>query len=660
MQNISIAVIGGGAAGMMAAIEARAMGAAVTLFEKNKVTGRKLAITGKGRCNVTNDCDVRTLLENVPRNPRFLYSCVNAFPPEKIKEYFESLGVPLKTERGNRVFPVSDKASDIVGALNSKMKSAGVLIKTAEEVKALVCENGEIKGLRSAKGEYTFDKVILATGGLSYPATGSDGDGFRMARDLSIPVTDLRPSLVPLTVKEKYCAEMMGLSLKNTALKLIDQKKNKVVYEDFGEMLFTHFGVSGPMILSASSHMESFEAGRYVISLDIKPALDEKALDRRILSDFAKFSNRDFSNSLGELLPRKMIGVVISIAGIPAAKKVNEISREERAKLVSTLKDMRFTITGARPIDEAIITSGGIDTSKIDPKTMESKLVRGLFFAGEMIDVDAYTGGFNLSIAFATAVAAAKGAVEGRSENGKEKEKEKDKKKKDKEKGRKKMLNIAIDGPAGAGKSYLSDEIAKKYSLIHVDTGALYRTVGVAADRAGIAPEDKSGIVALLDKIDVSMKFVDGSQRAMLCGEDVTAFIREPKISMLASAVSAIPEVRAFLLEAQRRIARENPVIMDGRDIGTVILPNADVKIFLEASNEARAKRRYLELCEKGVATTYEEVLADMTVRDRNDSTRATAPLTPAADAVHLDNSSLSREESVEAALAIIKEKIGY
>ncbi len=393
---------------MMAAGHAAFLGGDVTLFEKNKFSGKKLRITGKGRCNVCNDSDVNTVIENIPTNPRFMYAALSAFEPSDTKAFFENLGVPLKTERGNRVFPQSDKAEDIVNALRQYTKQNGVKYIN-EEVKA-IAKNEDIFTV-TALSAREFDRVIIATGGASYPLTGSTGDGYRFAKAFGIEVTPLSPSLVPLETVEKYPAEMQGLSLKNTALQIIDTQNGKCVYRDFGEMMFTHYGVTGPMILSASSHLSKIESGRYKILLDLKPALDEKTLDARLLSDFAKNVNRDFCNSLSALLPQKMIPVIIKRCGIPPDKKVNAITKEERRTLLTNLKSFELTVKQPRPISEAIITSGGISVKELSPKTMESKKVSGLYFCGEVIDVDAYTGGFNLQIAFSTARLAAENAV---------------------------------------------------------------------------------------------------------------------------------------------------------------------------------------------------------------------------------------------------------
>ncbi|MBR7098995.1 MAG: NAD(P)/FAD-dependent oxidoreductase, partial [Clostridia bacterium] len=385
-------------------------GADVVLFEKNDRCGKKLRITGKGRCNLTNDCDEREFLANVPTNPRFLYAALAGFSTEDTKTFFENLGVPLKTERGKRVFPVSDKAQDIVSALERHCRACGVQI-VHEKVREVLIQDHVAVGVRSALGETETDSVIVCTGGLSYPTTGSDGDGYRFARAAGHCVTDLHPSLIPLVAKGRLCASLQGLSLKNVSLRMVDTQTGKAVYEDFGEMLFTHYGLSGPMVLSASAHLKDIISGRYEAQIDLKPALDEKKLDARLLSDFAKYQNRDFANALCDLLPQKMIEPFIEMCEIDPRKKVHSITAEERKRIVQLLKKITVEIHGVRPISEAIITRGGVDVREISPKTMESKLVSRLYFAGEVLDLDAYTGGFNLQIAFSTAYAAGKAAA---------------------------------------------------------------------------------------------------------------------------------------------------------------------------------------------------------------------------------------------------------
>ena len=410
LTNAGVAVIGGGAAGLMAAYSAARYGARVTLFERNDRCGRKLAITGKGRCNVTNDCSVEELLQNVPTNPRFLYSALGRFDTSDTKAFFEERGVALKVERGRRVFPVSDRAEDIVRALVGACKENGVNI-CYERVTSLRMENGELLGLNTEKNSYDADAVIICTGGKSYPRTGSDGDGYALARSAGHTVTPLLPSLVPICSESKLCPALQGLSLKNVSLSIIRKQDGKEVYSDFGEMMFTHFGLTGPMILSASAHIPDISEGKYEARINLKPALDEKTLDARIISDFSKYSNKDFLNALGDLLPQKLIPVIVSLSGIDARKKVNSITKEERRALCEVIRCLRIPLSRFRPINEAIITKGGVSVKEISPKTMGSKLCRGLYFAGEVIDVDAYTGGYNLQIAFSTAVLAGESAA---------------------------------------------------------------------------------------------------------------------------------------------------------------------------------------------------------------------------------------------------------
>ena len=410
LTNAGVAVIGGGAAGLMAAYSAARYGAKVTLFERNDRCGRKLAITGKGRCNVTNDCSVEELLQNVPTNPRFLYSALGRFDTSDTKIFFEERGVALKVERGRRVFPVSDRAEDIVRALVSACKETGVNI-CYERVTSLRIENGELLGLVTEKNSYDADAVIICTGGKSYPRTGSDGDGYSLARAAGHSVTPLLPSLVPICSESKLCPSLQGLSLKNVSLSIIRKQDGKEVYSDFGEMMFTHFGLTGPMILSASAHIPDIAEEKYEARINLKPALDEKTLDARIVSDFTKYSNKDFLNALDDLLPQKLIPVIVSLSGIDARKKVNSITKDERRALCEVIRCLRIPLSRFRPINEAIITKGGVSVKEISPKTMESKLCRGLYFAGEVIDVDAYTGGYNLQIAFSTAVLAGESAA---------------------------------------------------------------------------------------------------------------------------------------------------------------------------------------------------------------------------------------------------------
>lgn len=400
-----IIVIGAGPAGLMAAITASDKykgNAQITIIEKNERAGRKLMITGKGRCNVTNNCDVDTLIANTPKNARFLYSAFSKFTPLDVMNFFEDNGVPLKTERGNRVFPVSDKAVDIVDALVNGTRKRGIK-QLNNTVREITVTDNKVTGVVLNDGSViSADSVILATGGMSYPVTGSTGDGYKIAKNLGHTVTEIKPSLVPLMCHEGFCSKLSGLSLKNVTLTVFEEGKKKPVFSELGEMLFTHFGISGPLVLSSSAYMRKMGSKNYTAVIDLKPALTTEQLDKRILRDFTEQTNKDFSNSLDKLLPKSLIPVIISLSGIEANRKVNQISREERMSLGQLLKNFTLNITGFRPIEEAIITSGGISVKEINPATMESKLIAGLFFVGEIIDTDAFTGGFNLQIAFST------------------------------------------------------------------------------------------------------------------------------------------------------------------------------------------------------------------------------------------------------------------
>lgn len=385
----------------MAAGTAAQCGASVTLLDKNARVGRKIMITGKGRCNILNNCDIPAFIGNVPVNGRFLYSAINHFSPRDTYDFFESLGLPLKTERGSRSYPASDKAVDVVDTLAKFIKDSGVeLIQNTAD--ALILENGEVLGVTCGGKDYFADSVIICCGGKSYPLTGSTGDGYRLAEQAGHTVVKPKPSLVPLESSNPECKSMQGLSLRNVGLKIIDTNSGKTAYSDFGEMLFTHFGMSGPMILSASSHLRDISEGRYTAVIDLKPALNAEQLDKRVCKDFSENSNRDVSNAFSKLLPRKIIVPVLKRWGVPFDKKCHSVTREERKRLCELLKNFSVDISGFRPIEEAIVTSGGVATSEINPKTMESRLVHGLFFAGEVIDCDAYTGGFNLQIAWST------------------------------------------------------------------------------------------------------------------------------------------------------------------------------------------------------------------------------------------------------------------
>jgi len=397
-----VIVVGAGAAGLMAAGRAAEKGHEVHLYEKNNRIGKKILITGKGRCNVTNDSDVEGLLDNIPGNPYFMYSSFYQLDSFGLQEFFKNLGLELKVERGKRVFPVSDRSLDVVLALEKYIKQNKVKLHLESPVDSILIEDGKAAGIRLKNGkEEKADGVIVCTGGLSYPGTGSTGDGYRFAKTAGHHVTKLYPSLVPLKTAENWCHELMGLSLKNIEI-TVKNNKGKKVYTDFGEMLFTHFGVSGPVILSASRHIILTIEEGYKLYIDLKPAMDEKKLDARLLRDFEKFANKDFVNALDELLPQKLIPVIIELAEIDPRKKVNSITKEERKRLLGLIKGLPLTITGVTGYNEAVVTCGGIETDEIDPSTMESKLVKNLHFAGEVLDVDAYTGGFNLQIAFST------------------------------------------------------------------------------------------------------------------------------------------------------------------------------------------------------------------------------------------------------------------
>ena len=400
-----VAVIGGGAAGLMAAATASENNE-VVIFEKNEKLAKKIYITWKGRCNVTNACAVDEFLKNVATNPKFLTSAIYSFSSFDLMEFIESNGTPLKTERGNRVFPVSDKASDVTKCFEKILLQNGVRIRLNTEVKEIVAVGGEIRGLKTADATYDFDKIIICTGRLSYPSTGSTGDGYRFAKKLGHTIIRPVASLTGLNLKGDEYKSLQGLTLKNVGVKILDGQK--VVHSDFGEMLFTHFGVSGPVILTGSARINRLNTDGMKLSVDLKPAINEELLDARILRDFGENKNKDFSNALYGLLPRAAVGLIVERSGIRADKKVNEITAAERKKLLYTLKNLDFTIDSLRPIEEGVVTAGGVNVKEINPKTMESKLIKGLFFAGEVIDVDAFTGGFNLQIAFSTGRAAGK------------------------------------------------------------------------------------------------------------------------------------------------------------------------------------------------------------------------------------------------------------
>lgn len=405
-----VIVVGGGPAGMMAAITAAENGNDVTIIEKMPSFGRKLLITGKGRCNITSSLDMSEFIKNTPGNGRFLYSAFQNYTNKDIIEFLKRQGLEVKEERGNRIFPVTDKSIDVLNCFKKRIDELKIKCKLDTRVEKILIKNNEVLGVRTNKEIIQTDKIILATGGKSYPLTGSTGDGYKIAKDLGHVITTIKPSLVPLEVYEKEeCKKLQGLSLRNVGIKIIDSERKKMIYEDFGEMVFTHFGISGPIILSGSAHLARYKdidyllKKRYVnLSIDLKPALTEEQLDDRILRDFKEFKNKQFKHSLDKLLPQKLIPLIIELSGIDENKRVNEITKTERKRLVQLLKCFTITIKAFRPVEEAIITSGGINVREINPKTMESKIIKGLYFAGEIIDVDAYTGGFNLQIAYST------------------------------------------------------------------------------------------------------------------------------------------------------------------------------------------------------------------------------------------------------------------
>jgi len=406
--NKRIGVIGAGAAGMMTAGTAAktanvdGKNAEVWLFEKNGLPGKKLLITGKGRCNLTSSVDIEDMISNTPGNGNFLYSAFYNFSNRDIINFFNNYGVKTKTERGSRIFPISDNSEEILNALLKYIKENGVKLITDSPVTSIKTFEGKVKSIILKNGDtYDFDSVIIATGGMSYPVTGSTGDGYKMASELGHRIIPLKPSLIPLTVKESWVGKLKGLTLKNVSIKIFNIKGQKI-FEDFGEMLFTHFGVSGPIVLTASRHIQGFKYNGIKMIIDLKPALNYEKLEKRIIRDFEKYSKKELKNSLGDLLPKALIPIIINYTGISPHKFVNQIKKEERQKLVHILKNLELNIKGTRPIEEAVITSGGISVNEINPSTMESKLIKGLFFAGEIIDVDAYTGGFNLTIAFST------------------------------------------------------------------------------------------------------------------------------------------------------------------------------------------------------------------------------------------------------------------
>ena len=637
MTQTPVVVVGGGAAGMMAALAARRAGAAVVLLEPNEKLGRKLYITGKGRCNLTNNTTPEGVLAHVTRNGRFLYSAVTRFPPAAVMEYFEALGVPLKTERGGRVFPCSDRAADVIDALFFALKKEGVVLRRgkAEELRLA---QGRVVGVSLGEESLPAGAVILATGGLSYPATGSTGDGYRLAQSAGHTIVPPTPSLVPLEEAGDTCAQMQGLSLKNVTLTLKNQKK-KVVFQEQGEMLFTHFGLSGPLVLSASAHA-NWSRDTYTAVLDLKPALEEEKLEARILRDIAQAPNKAFHNFLEGLLPRRMVPVMgarVDIAGerpdqgpAPAAGGGHEAlcppPGGAPAHPGGHCNRRRRQNGRGGPGDHDVQKDGGAFLRGRDFGS--GRLYRGL----QPPDCLVHRPG--------------SGRGRGPIQQGGT--------------GMRPFRSIAIDGPSGAGKSTLAKALAARLGFLYVDTGAIYRTVGLYVARQGGDCGDPQQVLPRLPELQLSLTYgADGLQHMLLAGEDVTQAIRENQVSRYASQVSAYPAVRAFLLEMQRSLARTHDVIMDGRDIGTVVLPQADLKIFLTASVEERARRRCRELQARGAQVDLATIQAEIAQRDYADSHRSAAPLRKAADAVVVDTSQMDREESLAALITLAKERLG-
>ena len=613
-----VAVIGGGAAGMMAAIAAAQEGAQVTIYEKNEKLGKKLYITGKGRCNLTNACGLSDFFPNVVSSPKFLYSAVSSFTSKDTCAFFEEAGLPLKTERGNRVFPQSDKSSDVIKTLEKQLK----------KLRVKVCLRTEIRDLAQLKE----DAVIIATGGITYPSTGSTGDGYRFAKEIGHDVRDPYPALVPILAKDAFIPQLEGLSLRN--VKAVVKCGKKKCFEGFGEMLFTGQGVSGPLILSASSYIGRQMDGEkeFILHVDLKPALTEEQLDARILRDFEEQKNKDFRNALGKLLPAKLIPVMVDVSGIDPFKKVHDVTKKERERLCGLIKDFPVHLDRCADVNQAVITSGGVSVKKIDPKTMASKLKKNIYFAGEVLDVDALTGGFNLQIAFSTGYAAGCAAAKGTN-----------------------MKQIAIDGPAGAGKSTIAKILAERLDYMYVDTGAMYRTIALACLKKEIDLTDEEAVSKVCEEADIAIKYENGVQIMYLDGVDVSSEIRTEEVSKAASDTSKYLKVRERLVQMQRDLTKEYNVIMDGRDIGTAVLPDATLKIYLTASVEVRAERRFKEYKEKGIACTLEEIKKDIEQRDHNDMTREISPLRKAEDAIEVDTSDLSIEEVVQKVISLWK-----
>ena len=650
---MKLIVIGAGPAGMMAALTAARRGAAVTLLEKNEKAGKKLFISGKGRCNLTNEAQREAFLGQVVRNPRFLYSSFSQFDNFDTMAFFEKEGLPLKTERGGRVFPASDKSSDLIRTLERALKRAEVSLELNAQVLSILTEEGSVKGVlvrrQGKKIRLAADRIILATGGLSYPATGSTGDGYRWAEETGHQIRPLKPSLVPFCAvfSEKVRsrikpADLMGLSLKNVSLKAAS--RGKILFQEQGEMLFTHFGISGPLVLRCSALIgETLAEGPVDLTLDLKPALSRDQLEARLEREIEEAGKKQLATLLGGYVPRAMIPLLLLESGTDGGRRAAALTRAEKSALVASLKEVPMVITGLRDFNEAIVTRGGVSLKDINPRTMESKRVSGLYFAGEIMDMDAFTGGYNLQIAWTTGRAAGWHAGE------EEKKMQNNTQKRD-------NRHIAIDGPGSSGKSTIAKMVAAEAGLVYVDTGAMFRGMAIYFLREGLKAEDEAGIVKAAEKANVSIAYENGAQQILLNGENVTALLREEAVGQMASASSVYGPVREKMKQLQQQLAAEKDVVMDGRDIGTVILPDAYLKIFMTASAEIRAKRRYEELLAKGTPADYDTVLKELKERDYRDTHRPIAPLKQAEDAVLLDTSHMSLDEVKQAVLNLYRE----
>ena len=647
---MKILVAGGGAAGMMAAIFAARAGAQVTLLEANEKLGKKLFITGKGRCNLTNDAEREAFFGAIYRNPRFFYSAFSRFDNQRVKAFFQEAGLALKSERGGRVFPVSDKSSDVIRALEKCLQAAGVKIELKTRVTELTLKKGRLTGVkaRGPRGELSFpaDRVILALGGLSYPSTGSTGDGYRLAEQAGHHTEATYPSLVPINAA--FCdeakaftpADLMGLSLKNVRLTM--KLGKKPLFNQQGELLFTHFGLSGPLILSASGFLGGLEAQSVSLSIDLKPALSEEQLLERMERESAAAGGKALSSFMRGYLPAALTGPVLAQSILDPGRKAQGLRGDERLRLARVLKAFPMKYLSLRGYEEAIVTRGGINVKEVDPRTMESKIIKNLYLAGEMLDLDAATGGYNLQIAWSTGAAAGVAAAR-REESMKEKRPNR---------------HIAIDGPASSGKSTIAKLIAEETGLIYVDTGAMFRAMAVYFLRQGLNASDEAGISRACEQAQVTIAYEGGSQQVILNGENVTPLLRQEAVGQMASASSVYGPVREKMKALQQQLAAEKDVVMDGRDIGTVILPDAFLKIFLTASVEVRARRRYEELLAKGLESDYETVEREIRERDHRDTTRDIAPLKQAADALLLDSSALSIQAVKEKVLSLYRERL--